>query len=261
MYFQADFRNKKKQQNLHDGYYWTYNTFGQWQDQFPFWCVRTLKTIFSKLENKKIIVSGNYNKFKFDRTKWYRIDYIRLEQLENTPIPIVQDLHNAKCNFVTMQKAKFAPPIPETNTEITSEITFNGQEYQNKEEEYKKEDNGCQTSLPTIYNLQDFCLKLLETDNLKNISEIDLQCVKYYVEKYEEVMGKEHPYYRISVWGNQIATIRDGENGQVYDVEDIISMIDKHFETEYGWKCDYSILHFNTGGIKKNRFYEICRGK
>ena len=61
---------------VHDGKKWTYNTMEDWLKQFP-WIgsTRTLKRYFDDLEAKKILKVGNFNKVKFDRTKWYTIDY------------------------------------------------------------------------------------------------------------------------------------------------------------------------------------------
>lgn len=77
--------NEKAKRNYKGGYYWTYNTFEEWQEQFPFWSLSTIKRIFAKLEKAGLIITGNYNKLKTDRTKWYRINYQALETLENSP--------------------------------------------------------------------------------------------------------------------------------------------------------------------------------
>ncbi len=62
---------------------WIYNTIEKWHEQFPFWSIATIKRIISNLENKKLILSGNYNKLSIDRTKWYTINYTTLKELEN----------------------------------------------------------------------------------------------------------------------------------------------------------------------------------
>lgn len=66
---------EKSGQDYIDGHYWVYNTYEQWQEQFPFWSIRTLKRIFTTLENSGFLLSANYNKIGFDKTKWYSIDY------------------------------------------------------------------------------------------------------------------------------------------------------------------------------------------
>jgi len=85
-------KNKEEGRNLKDGFTWTYNTYIDWQEQFPFWSDSTIKRTISKLENMGLLVSASYNKEKFDRTKWYRIDYDALNNLvtarcgQNDPI-------------------------------------------------------------------------------------------------------------------------------------------------------------------------------
>jgi hypothetical protein len=69
-------KNKKEGRNFKDGFIWIYNTYADWQEQFPFWSDSTIKRIFSKLEDMSLLVSASYN-----NTKWYRIDYDMLNNL------------------------------------------------------------------------------------------------------------------------------------------------------------------------------------
>lgn len=66
---------EKGQQDYIDGHYWVYNTYEQWQEQFPFFSLRTLRRVFTSLEKRGLLIAGNYNKAGFDKTKWYSIDY------------------------------------------------------------------------------------------------------------------------------------------------------------------------------------------
>lgn len=70
----------EKSENVRDGYKWVYNTYGDWQKQFPFWSESTIRRIITKLEKLGIIVSANFNRSKIDKTKWYRIDYNQLAE-------------------------------------------------------------------------------------------------------------------------------------------------------------------------------------
>jgi hypothetical protein len=72
--------NRKARKNKRQGHYWTYNTFKEWQEQFPFWSIPTIKRSIKKLECEKLLLSDHFNKMKLDRTKWYRIDYDVLMQ-------------------------------------------------------------------------------------------------------------------------------------------------------------------------------------
>lgn len=113
--------------HYHDGCKWIYNTYKDWKEQFPFWSDRTIRRTITSLENQKLIITGNYNKAGFDKTKWYSVDYEMLELVDrrcgqndqthwsNRPHGIGQ---NDQVEVVKMDK-----PIPEINTEITSETS------------------------------------------------------------------------------------------------------------------------------------------
>lgn len=66
-----------------DGRQWIYNTYAEWATQFPFWSESTIKRTIRSLEKKGLIITGNFNKAKFDKTKWYTIDYDKLEDLSS----------------------------------------------------------------------------------------------------------------------------------------------------------------------------------
>jgi len=69
----------------HDGKKWIYNSYPEWQKQFPFWSERTIKRIFGSLEKQNLLHVGNYNKAGFDRTKWYSVNYETLNKLVARP--------------------------------------------------------------------------------------------------------------------------------------------------------------------------------
>ena len=66
-----------------DGHKWVYNSMADWLKQFPWINSRnTLSGYFNDLEKRGLVITGNFNKVKFDRTKWYRINYDALTDLE-----------------------------------------------------------------------------------------------------------------------------------------------------------------------------------
>jgi hypothetical protein len=71
--------NEKLSQNFEDGKYWTFNTYTELQKQFPFWNEKTIRRIIANLKSNGYILVGNYNKYKYDRTNWYSIDYSKLQ--------------------------------------------------------------------------------------------------------------------------------------------------------------------------------------
>lgn len=72
----------QKNINIRDGYSWVYNSMKEWHKQFYWISESSVKRIFTKLEKNGILITGNYNKAKFDKTKWYRIDYDALDEME-----------------------------------------------------------------------------------------------------------------------------------------------------------------------------------
>ncbi len=63
----------------YDGKTWVFNSYPEWQKQFPFWSLITIKRTIYSLEKQNLLLIGNYNKAKFDKTKWYTINYQTIE--------------------------------------------------------------------------------------------------------------------------------------------------------------------------------------
>jgi len=72
-----------KQLHYKDSRFWVYQTYKEWQEQFPFWSVSTIKRTIASLEKKNLIIKSNYNKLGFDKTVWYSINFEEVESLEN----------------------------------------------------------------------------------------------------------------------------------------------------------------------------------
>ena len=73
---------KETNHNFKDGKYWVYNSYQKWHDDnFPFWHTSKIQRIFKSLEKKGLLISANYNNAGFDKTKWYSIDYEKLQKM------------------------------------------------------------------------------------------------------------------------------------------------------------------------------------
>lgn len=59
----------------HDGCRWVYNTLEQWQLQFPFWSIKTIKRSIASLASMEVIRVEQLNKTRHDRTNYYAINY------------------------------------------------------------------------------------------------------------------------------------------------------------------------------------------
>jgi hypothetical protein len=106
----------QESKNIRDGHKWIYNTYNDWVDQFPFWSVSTIKRTISNLEKKGYIISANYNQLKIDNTKWYRINYPKLEHV-NRPSAHYEQTEDSEW---TDGQVNLSKPLPEITTDITS---------------------------------------------------------------------------------------------------------------------------------------------
>lgn len=71
---------KAKDEYKHrDGSWWTYGSVKEWQvENFPFWSESTVQRTFANLEKLGLLVSKKFNAATYDHTKWYTVDYQRL---------------------------------------------------------------------------------------------------------------------------------------------------------------------------------------
>lgn len=76
-------KNQKDGRNFVDGKYWTYNSIREWQEQFPFWCEKTIKTIIKNLLDMELILSENHHPDPFKKSKWYSISEEGIEKFTN----------------------------------------------------------------------------------------------------------------------------------------------------------------------------------
>jgi len=216
--------NEEDGRNYRDGHYWAYNSFPKWQEQFPWWCERTVKTIFSKLEKQGLLISANYNRLSLDRTKWYRINHEALDALIKSP----------SGNSCTMDRADIARPIPETNSEN------NG---------IKEIGNfsPCPADSPAE-NPRLVSVPIVEP------SEDDISWfISWYFDRYLLHHGTQHPNIKSEQRIRVAKTLDAFLEANDLDVEALQEMADAFFENV---DCDHNINLFATSGMLENRYYE-----
>lgn len=113
----------QRSNNVKDGHKWIYNSYQEWRKQFPFWKSKnTLISAIKHLEDMGILISGNYNKAKFDKTKWYRIDYEKLQLLEKSQ-PFTKNWYTSNQELVNADTKNWETNtnrLPESTTENTT---------------------------------------------------------------------------------------------------------------------------------------------
>lgn len=99
-----------------NGYYWTYQKIEKWTEQFPFWSYDTVKRTLKKLRDKNILITDRFNEKEYDRTIWYRIDYAKLNEIENN---YNKKANSAKCTNEEnshSKKEKTCKPLKKANS-------------------------------------------------------------------------------------------------------------------------------------------------
>ena len=107
--------NKKAKRNFRDNETWCYNTYKKWQEQFPFFSLKTIQRTIISLENMGFLITGNYNKLKIDKTKWYRINY---KTLENVSEFTKGHFDLSKKSKRVVEEVILTKPLPEISSEI-----------------------------------------------------------------------------------------------------------------------------------------------
>lgn len=108
----------QRSKNVENGHHWVFNTVKEWHQQFPWLAEKTVQRYLKDLCDKGLLITGNFNKANFDRTKWYRIDYHALDKLANSK---GTDSPNGKEPVVPIQRDSVTQPIPEITHKTTQE--------------------------------------------------------------------------------------------------------------------------------------------
>jgi hypothetical protein len=66
-------KNMKNNRHFHDGRYWIYNSVQAFYEIYPYVTKGKIRGALNKLVKKGVLFVGNFNKQKYDRTKWYSI--------------------------------------------------------------------------------------------------------------------------------------------------------------------------------------------
>lgn len=242
--------NKKADKNFIDGKYWVYNSYAEWRENdFPYWSEKTIQRTFTRLENKGIVISANYNKMCIDKTKWYSIDFEVLEEM----IKAYDSNKISEEDKMSCREGQYDRPIPKNTTKDYSYA-------------FSKEKGTLCFSPEKAFEQSNVKYRIDDVPNLvSQYAEpytlgsriIDLRnIILYFIDRYNENSNTRH----IDVSGSAIKSIVDAyfhPTGKVADceAEDYMWMIDDYFATDYkmnGRRVSKSLQHFFSGKIREN---------
>lgn len=176
-----------------DGRSWIYNTYKSWSEQLPFWSESTIKRIIKNLFDMEILIKGNFNKSKFDKTVWYSIDYDKLDAIvaqkarnsrlgQIDPI-VVSKWTNGECQVDTTYTNDY--------TMITNNDIIYSQNYSN--EQLLTECNQVSNDTNSYKNKKEVSDDTLSIKSKKSNEEIKLEFEKLW-KIYPRKQGKESAF-------------------------------------------------------------------
>ncbi|MDT0711042.1 hypothetical protein RM614_07795 [Mammaliicoccus sciuri] len=111
--------------HFYDGKKWIYNTYEDWNEQFPFWSVMTIRRTITSLEKQNLIISANYNKAGFDKTRWYSIDYEEVESVNRRCVQNEQTICSKRTDGSVQNEQTNTRDYTETSSETTNNSATN----------------------------------------------------------------------------------------------------------------------------------------
>lgn len=122
-------KNKANNKNLHDGFYWTYNSVDAFLELFPYLKSKgIIQRLLKSMEDDGLLLVGNYNKKGYDRTKWYSMPAYSATALDITHTPNLANGCNPSNDAIHQKQRMDSPdltngftkndaPIPDINTD------------------------------------------------------------------------------------------------------------------------------------------------
>ena len=249
--------NKSNNKNFYDSRYWTYNSISAFAEQFIYLSEKQIRNILLKLENKSLIVTGNYNKISYDRTKWYSITEKGLEILENLGIHKEQEIkskattkkentilpneniHFTKQSNGTTEKGE---PIPYLNTDLKQIETIKELKNSYKNEIFDEKNNQLSiinnsiiakqndfvNQYPEVVDLLDFNLAEVFEENKYTIDEFckskDFQLIKKEYRLIKRNLPAPKPKNRLTLieWYKSLGKVQVADNLYMYPYEAIV---------------------------------------
>lgn len=264
--------NKKAGKNFIDDRYWVYNSYSDWKAKdFPYWSEKTIQRTFTRLENKGVVVSANYNKLAIDKTKWYTIDTKKLQELVDKFNSDEDKMTNRQGNMtdrqdkMTCREGQNDRPLPEITTEnidrdYTTEIKYALSESKDSSRgdiyAFSAEKGGSKSDV--IKNLAVEFTDCEPSDwRIEELKHI----IDYFLKQYNKTLNMSH--IRITEQALTKIVINYFEpvgnymsDNSAYGFDDYYKeLIDYYLQTKYkinGKEVTKSLQHFMSGMIREN---------
>lgn len=239
----------RDERHFHDGRYWVHETYEDWQAQFPDMTTRGIQKMLLSLEEDGYIFVGNFNNKKYDRTKWYSVNYEKVKEVleknrHKTADPHEQsssDSHEQSSSWGHEQSSSPIPNISIPNNSIPNNSYIAWSEF----EELKHRS--------PIHKLRDRLFDFFGMD-IDLINDMD-ELITYFFEKYRRTTGENHEYI-VSDESFKKPTKEIASVVMEFGKHEVASLISRYFMDFYDQPERLSYWHFATNGILRNRMRE-----
>jgi len=112
-------------QHFIDGQRWTYQSVREMQKKvFPFWSIATINRTVQSLLQKGYLIEGNFNKAKYDKTRWFALNFEKLSELKSIAIQYDTGVfqNETRSTQNETRSTQNETTIPENTTENTTDI-------------------------------------------------------------------------------------------------------------------------------------------
>lgn len=271
--------NRKAGKNFIDDRYWVYNSYSDWKAKdFPYWSEKTIQRTFTRLENKGVVVSANYNKLGIDKTKWYTIDTEKLQELvdefnsDEDKMTNRQDNVTDRQDKMTCREGQCDRPLPEITTEninreYNSEITGEVHTSVSEKQTARVTRQDMQAKIDDmLYRFSEICDNSVENETIR---EVVKNAFRRYMNLYETYFCKVHPILTNETLTNvclSLSNVTDTEHNHfewadVYLTDEtgltgLDRMVNEHFRRTHRRETNYSITHF----AKSDYLLQLAQG-
>ncbi len=164
--------------NKRDGKKWTYQSIRDIKSKsFPFWSNATINRTIKSLIKEEYIIEGNYNEKKYDKTRWFALNFEKLSKLESISIEggyeTRSNQNETGNNQDETQLAQSETTIPDITTDLS---------HKEQQQQLNKQPNNAKDVVGSINELKNIGISLKTAKELAELSYVDLNYVKKIIE-------------------------------------------------------------------------------
>lgn len=211
-------QNLANEKHIYDGHCWVYNSVQAFMKLFPYWTKKQCENIITAAVSEGLLIKGNYNHSKYDRTIWYALTPKSMayfdEFLDENLIEPLSDMiyPNGEMDFSKRENGfiRKGEPIPDINTDNKQNTILC------IDQKSSKPDSGVFEKFWNLYPVKKGkkkCLAIWKSRGLESKAEIILEKLQEQIRADDEWLQgfAPHPstYLNQDRWEDEIVLPKD----------------------------------------------------